>query len=188
MTQNFWIIFFGGITAIAAILTYIHLRKADRRKTTFEAINSQIWDRDYISARNLFKNQLVPELRILDQKGISELLQEKSKTNKLEEKDKSSGDVYKTKVEVLKMIINSNELVAIGVRLGTLDEKFISLQRRGSYIADWNILSEFIHYVRRSTNNDYVGIEFETLAKKWKSKPRKRLNGFQRLIYRWPNP
>lgn len=189
MDINNMLLLFGGATTALALLTYFHLRKADRRKTTFDALNSQIWDSDYITARNLFTDKLAAELRILDQKGIGKLLERDNKDNLLEKTSPGGkSDIYTTKVEVLKMIINSNELIATGVRLGTLDERLLYLQTRGSYINDWNILCEFIDYVRRSRGNDFVGIEFETLAKKWKGKPRRPMNGLLKFLRNWPQP
>lgn len=181
---------FAGLTALIGALTYFHLRKADKRKTTFEALNNQIWDADYIVARKLFTGELADELRILNQKDIKELQDPKNENNKIKipEGTNAKFEIYTTKADVLKMIINSNELMATGVRLKTLDEKFLYLQLRGQFIKDWNTLCEYIRYVRRTSNNDFIGIEFETLAQKWKSRPMRRLTLAQKFIHRWPQP
>lgn len=182
------------ITAIAAFIAYITYESskvASRRKTTFETLSSQNWDADYITARNIFTDQLLSEIRILNAEGIRKLLDSSNKDNQLKSRqggNSGKANVYTTKDEVLKMIINHNELLSVGVRLGTLDEKMLYLNLRSSYIDDWNGLSEFIKYVRRSRNNDFIGIEFETLARKWKGKPPKTMSMIEKVIFRWPQP
>lgn len=182
------------VTATAALiawLTYRNSKISARRKTTFETLSSQNWDADYITARNIFTDQLLSEIRILNAEGIRKLLDSSDKANQLKPRqggNNSKANVYTTKDEVLKMIINHNELLSVGVRLGTLDEKMLYLNMRSSYIDDWNGLSEFIKYVRRSRNNDFIGIEFETLARKWKGKPPKTMGLIEKLVCRWPQP
>lgn len=182
------------ITAIAAVIawrTYRNAKISTRRKTTFETLSSQNWDADYITARNIFTDQLISEIRILNAEGIKKLLDPDIKENLLKKRtngNEGKANVYTTKDEVLKMIINHNELFAVGVRLGTLDEKMLYLNVRASYIDDWNALSEFIKFVRRSRNNDFIGIEFETLARKWKGKPPKTMSFLEKVLLRWPQP
>ena len=131
------------------------------------------------------------EIRILQQADIEKLLDSTNTDNHLKPRQggsSSKASVYTTKDEVLKMIINHNELLAVGVRLGTLDEKMLYLNLRSSYIDDWNGLSEFIKYMRRSRNNDFIGIEFQTLARKWKGNPPKTMSLIEKTLFRWPQP
>lgn len=72
-------------------------------------------------------------------------------------------------------VLNHNELVAIGIRAGILDEWFYKYWLGGSFVKVWNEASEFIQQERwRKRNDDNAWHyhdefwhEYQTLARKW---------------------
>lgn len=70
-------------------------------------------------------------------------------------------------------VLNQREFIAAGILGGALHEKMYKSFQYSMFLRDWNNLSGFVLELRRNRNAPTAFQEFETLAKKWKSKPLK---------------
>lgn len=70
---------------------------------------------------------------------------------------------------VIMAILNNYEFMATGIRESAFDEAIYKRMKKSLVIRDWDSLSGYALEMRKQTNRDKLFVEFEWLAKKWKS-------------------
>ncbi len=138
----------GGTIAITAIFTQ---RNVARKRATLDLLSRQEWDGDYISARKRFI-----ELRDSGEGFI-----------------KYAAPEFRTKGEVadIKNILNGYELIAVGIKIGILDEDLYKLWFRSAFLKDWVMARQFIRTIRTEAgehpDEPKIFCEYEGLVRKW---------------------
>jgi hypothetical protein len=68
---------------------------------------------------------------------------------------------------IVRAILNRYELVAIGIRRSTIDEKSYKSWCRTTLVKDWIASKPFIMQLRQNAQTPTYFCEFEAVAKKW---------------------
>jgi hypothetical protein len=79
----------------------------------------------------------------------------------------ASNHADSPEVETIRAVLNRYELVAIGIRQSTLDEKIYKRWCRTTLVGDWRAMKPFIVQIRTVNSIPSLYCEFEALAKKW---------------------
>lgn len=127
-------------------------RKTARLSLTFQNQSALLWDEDYQKYRKLF-------IKYRDGAKVERL--------KLAQEDQQGTE----EASAVRTILNDYELVAIGIREKILDERFLRVFSRKTFIDDFEKMKDFIDEIRRVKSNDAIFFEFETLAIKWRDTP-----------------
>ncbi len=69
------------------------------------------------------------------------------------------------------MILNNQEFIAVGVRLGSFDENTYKQMQYTNVMRLWEASKGFIEEIRREHKKDTLFQDFEKLALRWKKKP-----------------
>jgi anti-sigma-K factor RskA len=152
-TVGFWIqtgaIF---LSAIAAIYVIYHNGKLAKQRALIDLIIQQKADENLIAATR----------RVYDLQDsgnhLSSLVGTDSDDRKL----------------VLK-VINNQEFIAVGIRLGAFDEKVYKQLQFNNVNKLWSATSGFIHEIRKIDQKLTLFQDFECLAVRWSKTPIKRL-------------
>jgi hypothetical protein len=75
--------------------------------------------------------------------------------------------------KTLRSILNRYELVAIGIKEATLDERVYKNYIRTTFVTDWIACKPFVVQRRQTTKNAKLYCECESLAKQWASEAEK---------------
>ena len=135
------------IGAAVALCSISEQRKIARRRATIDLLARKEWDKYYLEDRKEFNR-----LRN-DPKGLVHWA-----STSYDETDEKS---------IIRNILNYYELIAVGIKEGTLDEEAYKRWFRSTLIKDWKQAKAFIMEVRRNTNAPTIFCELEELAKKW---------------------
>lgn len=73
------------------------------------------------------------------------------------------------------MVLNNQEFIAVGVRLGCFDEHTYKQLQCTNVLRLWEASESFIVEIRKERKKDTLFQDFEWLAKRWKKNPIKRL-------------
>lgn len=124
--------------------------KHSRCRATIDLVLHEKTDREYLEARREFAKL----------KGGNDSLTKYacSKANEhVEEK------------QAILLVLNQYEFMAAGIFAGAFDEEIYMRMKRSLLIRDWDTLSAFVHELRRQSSNSALFIEFEQLARSWRS-------------------
>jgi hypothetical protein len=183
-----------------------------RLRETFATINRDNWDRDVIAARTTLmriKSELVKNpggiskfahesnpidapdqradpntVRPPAQEGLNDV--PAGPRDRDAEKDKAAKDEAFFEVRTtLQTILNDYENVALGIKHGILDERFLYQWMRAVVISDWVTLSPLVNEYRRIYNNRQIYVEFEGLSEAWSRNRSYRNNGRLNRSRRW---
>lgn len=140
-----------SVTAIitAAVFGARWQRKIARETLTFNTIEHQLWDKDYIDARKLFikaRDTMTPV-------ELTELSKQASVTNE--------------NAAAVRAILNNYEVMSLGMLTGVLDEKLYKKYFRGTFLADYEGAKFFIQGVQAKNPKAYK--EYGTLYERWRS-------------------
>lgn len=72
-------------------------------------------------------------------------------------------------------VINNQEFIAVGIRLGAFDEKVYKQLQFNNVNKLWTATSGFIHEIRKIDQKSTIFQDFECLAVRWSKDPIKRL-------------
>lgn len=72
-------------------------------------------------------------------------------------------------VITLRTILNDYENIALGIKLGILDEDYAYRYYRGTVLRDWEAVSPLVFTYRSKRGNSRLFIEFEGLAHAWEN-------------------
>ncbi len=72
--------------------------------------------------------------------------------------------------------LNNIEFIAVGIRMGAFDEKTYKQMQYSNVLKLWKVSSGFIHELRKIDGKETLFQDFESLAKKWETKPIKNIN------------
>jgi Domain of unknown function (DUF4760) len=152
--QNFDFIQAAGVivSIIIALIVLILNQRSNKKRETLILISSIRNSEQYKETRRAYLKVVNTTTNLVD--FAKEENSEKQQTILIEE------------------MLNQYELVALGVRMGTLDEHFYKLWYRTSLITDYHRLKPFIEEVRRWTGVDTYFYQFEMLANRWAAKPK----------------
>lgn len=151
------------IATVIAIWGVITQRIVSRRTATLEYFSRIDNDKDLIDARKTFSAIT---------KSGSDLI-EFAEPNKFDS-DESWA---------LRLILNENERLAIGIQFGVLDRHFVARHARGVLIRDWELSAPFIYKLRGSTGNLAIYHEFEVLVRVLSDRKMPRRSYFWRLWF-----
>lgn len=135
------------ISTICAIIVITTNRAIARKRATLDLIMHIESDGDLIRARNAF----------IGLKGGS---QRSAHWGQEAQKDTEEAKDIRT-------VLNVNELIAVSIREGVIDERVFRRWFNGAYIDDWQSMTGYLTEVRRYKGNPNIFCEFEALARKW---------------------
>lgn len=139
------ILLIGLATIIVAVITILSQRKMSRRASTLDYLVRVDTDRDILDARKTFSAVT---------SNYSEILKYAQK------------DQYHSKIATkIRLILNENEKIAIGIQFGALDGRYIRRTLRGSLINDFRVAAPYIYELRQLTSNPAIYHEFEELVR-----------------------
>ncbi|APG63248.1 hypothetical protein LPB140_11130 [Sphingorhabdus lutea] len=130
-----------------AFVTIYSNRKMAKRRGTLDLIMHIESDGDLIAARKEFIKLKKGEFN-------------SAKWGKEDEKDSEEANNIRT-------TLNVNELVAVSIKEGVIDEMVFRRWFNGAYIDDYQTMTGYLNEVRNYKNNPKIFCEFEALAKKW---------------------
>jgi Domain of unknown function (DUF4760) len=149
----------GGFASLIAIWGVLSQRVITRRQVTLDHIAHLESDRDIIEARKLFV----------------ELAKEPGGLAKWAEADQEQT----TQALAIGRILNSYELISIGIQRGIIDYELLKRWHRASAIKYWERGGPFVMRIRERLGNDMFFHEFEQMTRwlKGDKKPPKRRPG-----------
>lgn len=72
-------------------------------------------------------------------------------------------------------VLNNQEFIAVGIRLGAFDEKVYKQMQCSNVLKLWVATSGFIHELRKIDRKNTLFQDFEKLANRWEQAPIKKL-------------
>jgi len=138
------------IGAGIALLGLYSQRQLARASATLDLLNRNIWDEDFISARQHFN-------KLSRKNGGLKIWAEKSHWDS-------------SQVDAISAMLNDYELMAIGVRNGVLDEELYRDFCRSIVLDHWEQARPFVEEIRGLRDNQHIFLEFEALAVQWGNK------------------
>ena len=147
---------------VAAILSGLAIRNnwiIARKRATIDHISRIMWDEDYIDARQTY-------IKIRKVNQLTELISKADPTD----------DDLKQKSEVIS-VLNDNEIVALAINRGIMDEDICFDWRGTAYVKDWSDAEAAVSHLRGPDDKKKAFVEFEALAKKWKKRLQQERDG-----------
>jgi len=135
------------VSAFAALTIILTNRNIARRRGTLDLILHIESDGELIEARNEFINLKKSEKR---------------SANWGTEAQRESPEAKN-----IRTTLNINELVAVSIKEGVIDETVFRRWLNGAYIDDWKSMTGYIKEVRKYKDNPKIYIELEELAERW---------------------
>ena len=135
------------VSAIAAVWVVKSNRTIARKRATLDLIMTVESDRDLVEARRKFL----------------EIKRSETRPGAYVRTNGGDNEEFKT----IRTVLNINELVAVSIREGVIDERVFRRWFNSAYVEDYNYMRDFIDAVQ-STNNNNVYKEFKETAKRWK--------------------
>jgi hypothetical protein len=134
----------AGLLAVWGVITQ---RVVARRNATLEYFSRMDNDRDLIQARKVF-------VRVTGDGDDCDLI------------SFAGPDKYDTEeAAALRLTLNENERLAIGIQFGIIDREFVRRAIRGTLIRDWELSAPWVYKLRSETRNPAIYHEFEDLAR-----------------------
>jgi hypothetical protein len=147
------------LAALVAVWGIISQRVVTRRLATLEYFSRMDNDRDLIEARKVFIKATCEDCDL-----ISFAKPEKYET---------------PEAAALRLVMNENERLAIGIQFGILDREFVKRACRGVLIRDWELAAPWVYRLRSELGNAALFHEIEDLARALSD------NRLPRRSYRW---
>lgn len=115
---------------------------------------------------------------ILEQKADPQLVADIQRVYRLAEGGNHLSSMVATDSEDRRSILNalnSQEFIAVGIRLRAFDEKVYKQMQCSNIIKLWTATSGFIHEIRRMDGKNTIFQDFECLALRWEANPIKKI-------------
>lgn len=157
------VLFTAFVAAVIAVWGIHSQRSIARRQKTLELILAQEADKDIIDARIAFM-----KIANADDDKIDNYTPAKHKLT-------TDTETYK-KVDAVRRILNSYELISIGIQKGVIDYDLYRIWMKSGTIVYWHKSEPYIFAVRKESGNALLYHEFETMIG-WltkDTKPRRR--------------
>ncbi|WP_158498447.1 DUF4760 domain-containing protein [Methylobacterium oryzae] len=182
----------AGSIAISSIRA---TRSVARLRETYNSFSGANWDADVIKARKVFSE--VRKECANSPHSISNYFEEKPLVGSAPNQGDRHKDLFKkafassksssgnaTQVDTdyeaerlkhqeavitLRTILNDYENIALGIKLGILDEDYAYRYYRGTVLRDWEAMSPLVFTYRGKRGNNRLFIEFEGLAHAWEN-------------------
>lgn len=134
------------VSAIGVIATIIWQKRIACKRATLDIVLSEETDPRTIEQRTTFVE-----------------LRDSGHLSKWADPDNTHSD----ESAVLRAVLNRYELVAIGIKQGTIDEKSYKEWCRTTLVKDWIECRPFVMQLRRNANHPTYFCEVEKLAAQW---------------------
>ncbi|HKC02980.1 MAG TPA: DUF4760 domain-containing protein, partial [Sphingomicrobium sp.] len=129
--------FLAGLIAVWGVITQ---RIVARRNATLDYFSRMDNDRDLIDARKLFVHVTGEGFDLMSF---------------------TTPDKYDTnEAAAMRLTLNENERLAIGIQFGILDREFVRRAVRGTIIRDWELAAPWVYKIRSVTCNAAIYHEF----------------------------
>ena len=138
------------LSILGVMLTLWHRENVAKKRAALDFILVEQTDHDAITQRNDF-------VRLRD--GKESLVQ-------FSRPEFATGKENQT----IRAVLNRYELVAIGIKVKTVDESSYKDWFRSTLVADWRACKPYLTELRRLRRNPKIFCELEALAKKWANK------------------
>jgi len=135
------------VSAVSAFFIILSNRNIAKRRATLDLILHIESDGDLITARNEFINLKKSEKR-------------SANWGKEEQRESPEAKNIRT-------TLNINELVAVSIKEGVIDETVFRRWFNRAYIDDWKSMTGYVEEVRKYKENPKIFIELEELAERW---------------------
>lgn len=115
---------------------------------------------------------------IIQQKANKELMEDIQGVYKLHEDGErlsASVDQDCDRRRMILRVLNNQEFIAVGIRLGAFDEKVYKQLQCSNVLKLWSAASGFIHDLRKIDGKNTIFQDFEKLACRWEKSPIKKL-------------
>lgn len=148
-----WAVFLSAAAITgAAVFAWIWQRGTARRALTFQTLERQIWDRDFIEQRKVFVG-----------------FRDNHENEHLKDLAKKENDDH-PKAQAIRITLNNYELMCIALDEGVLDEKIIKSYHRSTWLHDHDRMKTYIDEIQtHRVPKAYV--RYATYCKKWRNKP-----------------
>lgn len=143
------ILLIGLASVILAGLTIWSQRTTARRTSTLNYLVRVDTDQDMIEARGTF----------------TEVTSDIEAVLKYAQKEK----FHTKKASRIRLILNENEKIAIGIQFGALDGRYIRRTMRGQLLSDFKLSAPYIYKLRELRGNPAIYHEFEELVRAFES-------------------
>lgn len=153
----------AAIGAAIAIWGVITQRIIARRKATLDHLARLDSDKDLLDARETFT-------RLNEDPGGLSKWAEKAAFGSPE-------------LKAIRLVLNENERLAIGIQFGILDYAFVKRHSKGSIVSDWDRAAPFVSLLRARTGKPAIFYEFEDLADRLASNRRPKRSYWSRLWF-----
>lgn len=147
----------GAVAALIALWGVLSQRRISRRHATLDHLTALEADEDLIEAREIFNNMIRSPGKIA--KLIQWVPHPENRDNGEPSKKK------KKQLQAVRTVLNSNELIAIGIQMGIIDYELYKRYSRSTFIRDWNHAAPFVHELRRLYGSDSFYHEFEEISR-----------------------
>jgi len=141
------------VSAVGIVLTIRWTQAVAKRRATLDLVLSEQTDPEFLELRNNFVN-------LRDEGDLVAY----AKTPK--ERAEPNAQI--------RSILNRYELVAIGIKQKTIDEKSYKDWCRTTLVKDWLECKPFVMEIRRQAKNPNFYCELEWLAKRWANNAEKQ--------------
>ena len=148
---NSWAVGLSALAIIgAAVFAWIWQRGIARRTLTFQTLETQMWDKDFIEQRRIF-------VGLRENHGNADL-------TALARPEKDDDE----NAQAVRIILNNYELMSIGIKQGVLDEKMVNDYHRTTWVKDFERMRPYIEAVRQDRISKAY-IVYEEFYEKWRS-------------------
>jgi hypothetical protein len=134
------------VSAIGVIITVFWMKHLACLRATLDIVLTEQTDAGTIEKRTLFT-------KLRDEGHLSKWADPKN--------------THGTEAATLRAVLNRYELVAIGIKRGTLHEDSYRAWCRTTLVKDWTACKPLVMQLRQNDQTDTYYCEFEALAKKW---------------------
>jgi len=134
------------VSAVGVIITIILQRRIACRRATLDLVLIEQTDIETINKRTCFVT-----------------LRDKGHVSKWADPDNTHSD----ESAILRSVLNKYELVAVGIKQGTIDEKLYKKWCRTTLVKDWIACKAFVMQLRHNADIPTYYCEIEELAKRW---------------------
>ena len=147
------------ISALAAVFLIYHNGKLAKKRALIDLIIQQRADQDLnVSLRRVFA-----------------LAKENAPMSRFVTANPNDGDgLNADRAHILK-VLNNQEFIAVGIRMGAFDESVYKELQCGNVLKLWKATSGFVYELRKSENRNTLFQDLERLARRWEKKPIKRI-------------
>lgn len=161
-------VFGAGAAALIAIWGVVGQWAISSRQLTIQYIRQVETDADFIKALEKFNEAA----SCGDMVKYAHAFQRPSDWNKLSRKDRRKArKAFDDTARAIMLVLNTDEMIAIGVKSAILDYRLVCTYRRKITINRWNAARQYVDAERTVTGPHTLWIELERLSKRLEDDP-----------------